>query len=94
MYGIDGLYANGLYDLIVNGLDVQSINIHPCDVHGLHVLFVTSMKRMPISVCPIYVRKPADVNPESDITSLNVLGPESALNDLNFRNVLGLESAQ
>ena len=50
MYGLDELSVNGLYDMFVNGLDVQPINVCPCDVRGLRKLFVTGLKILSINV--------------------------------------------
>ena len=56
VYGLDDMSVNGLYDMFVNVLDVQSINIRTCDVHGLHELFATGLKRLSINVFPRDVR--------------------------------------
>ena len=56
MYGLDDLSVNGLYNMFVNGLDVQSIIVFPCDVCGLRKLLVTSLKRLSINVRPRDVR--------------------------------------
>ena len=36
VHGLDDLSANNLYDFLVNGMDVQLINVCPYDVRGLH----------------------------------------------------------
>ena len=56
MYGLDGLSVNGLYDMFVNGLDVQSINVCPRDIRGLQKLFVTGLKMLSLDVRPRDVR--------------------------------------
>ena len=71
MYGLDDLSANGLYDLFVNGLDVQSINFCPCGIYGIHELLVSVLKRLSINVRPRDVRSYVDITPESDIPGLN-----------------------
>ena len=73
----------------VNGLDAQSINVCPHDVHGLNELIVTSPKRLSINVHPRDVREFVDATLESDEPGMNGLGPELALNGLNGLNVIG-----
>ena len=94
MYSLYDISNNGLYDLFVNGPDVQSINVLPRGVSGMHKIFVTGLKILSINVCPCDVRESVDVTPESDLTDLNSLNTESALNVLNSLNGIGLKSSQ
>ena len=75
MHGIDELSDNSLYDLSLNGMDVLSINVRPCDVSGLHKFSVTILKILSVNVCPRYVREFVYVMSNSYLPGLNVLGP-------------------
>ena len=94
MYGLDEMSANGLCNLFINDLDVQSINVRPRDVYDLHNVFVAGLKRLPVNVCSCDVREPVDVTSDRDKPVLNGPGPESALNGLNGLNGLGPELDQ
>ena len=89
MYGIDDMFKTGLYNLFINGLDVQSIHVHPHDMHGMHKLFVTGLKRLYINVSPCDVKESANVRPDSDLTGMDGIGMESSQNGLNGLNGLG-----
>ena len=75
MHGIDELSANGLYDVYINSLDVISINGRPHDVRALHELSVTGLKRLSVNVHPHDSREYVDVTSQSDLPSINFLGP-------------------
>ena len=85
MHGIDDLSYNSFYGLSINGLDVLSINVFPCDAFGMHELSVNDMKVLFESL---------DVTSYSDISGLNRLGLESILNGLNSLNGIGPELDQ
>ena len=40
MYSLDDLSADCLYNLLLNSMYLQSINVHPFGVHGLHEFLV------------------------------------------------------
>ena len=87
--GLNELYYHGLYDLSVNGLNVLSINVRPCDIRGLNEFSVTVLKIMSVNVCPRDVIDSVNVTSESGLPSLNGVGTESSLNGLNGFNGLG-----
>ena len=85
---------NDFYDLSINGVDVLSITVCTCDVHGMHKLSVTGLKRLPVNIHLCDVIESVDLMSESGLPVLNGLGPEFSLNVLNGLNELGLESSQ
>ena len=89
--GLNELSANGLYNLIIIGLYVISINYHPHGVQGMHKFSATGLKRLSINVRPCDVQEPVEILLYSDIPGLNGLGMELYLNGLNRINCLGSE---
>ena len=83
MYSLDELSAKSLYDLFVNDLDVQSINVRLRDICGLHKFFITGQKRLSGNFRPRDVRESVDATLEIDLTGLFCLVLESVLNGLN-----------
>ena len=61
MHDLDEMTANDLYNLFVNVMDLQFINVNPLDARGLHELFVTGLKRLSANVHPRDVRESMDV---------------------------------
>ena len=72
---LNEMSANIMYGFSVNGLDVLSINVHPCDVRGLHGLSVTSLKILFVNICSHDVRDSVHVMSESGISGLNSIVP-------------------
>ena len=76
---LNELSVNGLNELSVNGLNELFFKFLPHNVYGLNKIY--------INLLPLNERDSRRVTSESGIHGMNGLGPESALNVLNWMHL-------